>query len=72
MGRFPGETKLPLAVWAVLDLFFSHASNGGDALRSSPTADLHRMKNDKPTQRDPRGGATAASTTSGNLTVRGR
>ena len=28
MGRFPGETSCLSLVWAVLDLFFSHASNG--------------------------------------------
>jgi putative transposase len=28
IGRFPGETSCPSLVWAVLDLFFSHASNG--------------------------------------------
>jgi transposase-like protein len=28
MGRFPGEASCLSVVWAVLDLFFSHASNG--------------------------------------------
>jgi putative transposase len=28
IGRFPGETSCLTLVWAVLDLFFSHASNG--------------------------------------------
>ena len=28
LGRFPGETSCLSLVWAVLDLFFSHASNG--------------------------------------------
>jgi len=28
MGRFPGETSCLSLVWAVLDPFFSHASNG--------------------------------------------
>ena len=28
MGRFPGERSCLSLVWAVLDLFFSHASNG--------------------------------------------
>ncbi|MEO8969408.1 MAG: transposase [Solirubrobacteraceae bacterium] len=28
MGRFPGETNCLSLVWAVLDLFISHASNG--------------------------------------------
>jgi transposase-like protein len=28
MGHFPGETSCLSLVWAVLDLFFSHASNG--------------------------------------------
>jgi hypothetical protein len=29
MGRFPGETSCLTLVWAVLELFFSHAGNGG-------------------------------------------
>jgi transposase-like protein len=28
MGRFPGETSCLSLVWAVLDMFFTHASNG--------------------------------------------
>jgi hypothetical protein len=28
MGRFPGESSCLSLVWAVLNLFFSHASNG--------------------------------------------
>jgi putative transposase len=28
IGRFPGETSCLTLVWAVLDLLFSHASNG--------------------------------------------
>ena len=28
IGRFPGETSCLTLVWSVLDLFFSHASNG--------------------------------------------
>jgi transposase-like protein len=28
IGRFPGESSCLTLVWAVLDLFFSHASNG--------------------------------------------
>src|SRR5437764_2219842 len=28
MGRFPGEDSCLSLVWAVLDLFFTHASNG--------------------------------------------
>ena len=28
MGRFPGETSCLSLVWAVLNLYFSHASNG--------------------------------------------
>jgi transposase-like protein len=34
MGRFPGEASCLSVVWAVLDLFFSHASNGA----RSPTS----------------------------------
>ena len=40
MGRFPGETSCLSLVWAVLDLFFSHASNGGDVHRRRPPAPL--------------------------------
>ena len=28
MGRFPGETSCLTLVWAVLDLFITHATNG--------------------------------------------
>jgi hypothetical protein len=28
IGRFPGENSCLTLVWAVLDLFFSHASKG--------------------------------------------
>ena len=28
MGRFPGETSCLTLVWAVLDLFISHQTNG--------------------------------------------
>src|ERR1700726_3384077 len=37
MGRFPGETSCLSLVWAVLDLFFSHASNG------ATFTDVHRQ-----------------------------
>ena len=28
IGRFPGETSCPTLVWAVLDLYITHATNG--------------------------------------------
>ena len=28
IGRFPGETSCLTLVWAVLDLYISHATNG--------------------------------------------
>jgi hypothetical protein len=49
MGRFPGETSCLSLVWAVLDLFFSHASNGA-TFTDVDRQHLYRIKYDKPTQ----------------------
>jgi hypothetical protein len=49
MGRFPGEASYLSLVWAVLDLFFSHASNAAtftDVDLNSSTA----SSTTKPTQ----------------------
>ena len=43
IGRFPGETSCLTLVWAVLDLFFSHASNGA-ALTDLDRRHLYRIK----------------------------
>ncbi len=40
MGRFPGETSCLSLVWAVLDLFFSHASNGATFTDARPPTPL--------------------------------
>jgi transposase-like protein len=43
MGRFPGETSCLSLVWAVLDLFFSHASNGA-TFTDVDRQHLHQIK----------------------------
>jgi transposase-like protein len=43
IGRFPGETSCLSLVWAVLDLFFSHASNGA-TFTDLDRQHLHRIK----------------------------
>jgi hypothetical protein len=43
MGRFPGETSCLSLVWAVLDLFFSHA-NGGATFTDVDRQHLYRIK----------------------------
>ena len=48
MGRFPGETSCLSLVWAVLDLFFSHASNGA-TFTALDRQHLYRIKYGKPT-----------------------
>jgi hypothetical protein len=48
-GRFPGETSCLSLVWAVLDLFFSHASNGA-TFTALDRQHLYRIKYTKPTQ----------------------
>ncbi|HSO98364.1 MAG TPA: hypothetical protein VLP43_05385, partial [Solirubrobacteraceae bacterium] len=48
MGRFPGETSCLSLVWAVLDLFFSHASNGA-TFTELDRQHLYRINTDKPT-----------------------
>ena len=40
IGRFPGETSCLSLVWAVLDLFFTHASNGA----TFTDVDRHRSR----------------------------
>jgi hypothetical protein len=37
IGRFPAETSCLTLVWALLDLFFSHASNGATSPISTET-----------------------------------
>jgi transposase-like protein len=44
MGRFPGETSCLSLVWAVLDLFFTHASNG-PTFTELDRQHLYRIKN---------------------------
>jgi hypothetical protein len=43
IGRFPGETSCLSLVWAVLDLFFSRASNGA-TLTDLDRQHLYRIK----------------------------
>jgi putative transposase len=43
MGRFPGESSCVSLGWAVLDLFFSHASNGA-TFTEIDRQHLHRIK----------------------------
>jgi hypothetical protein len=49
MGRFPGETSCLSLVWAVLDLIFSHASNGA----TFTDVDRHHLCRIKYRQADP-------------------
>jgi Transposase, Mutator family len=49
MGRFPGETSCLSLVWAVLDLFFTHASNGA----TFTEIDRQHLKRIKYQQADP-------------------
>ena len=48
MGRFPGETSCLSLVWAVLDLFFNHATNGA-AFTDVDRQHLYRIKHQQPT-----------------------
>ena len=43
IGRFPAETSCLTLVWAVLDLFFSHASNGA-TFNDLDRRHLYRLK----------------------------
>ena len=43
MGRFPGETSRLSLVWAVLDLLFSHTSNGA-TFTDADRQHLYRIK----------------------------
>jgi transposase-like protein len=47
MGRFPGETSCLSLVWAVLDLLFSHASNGA-TYTDLDRQHLYRIKYQRP------------------------
>jgi hypothetical protein len=38
IGRFPGETSCLTLVWAVLDLYITHAKNGVDSASSTANA----------------------------------
>ena len=49
MDRFPGETSCLSLFWAVLDLFFSHASNGA-TFTDVDRQHLYRIKYRQPTQ----------------------
>ena len=55
MGRFPGETSCLSLVWAVLDLFFSHASNGA-TFTDVDRQHLYRIKYQPSRPRHPRRG----------------
>jgi len=59
MGRFPGETSCLSLVWAVLDLFFSHASNGATFTDLDRTH-LYRIKYQPAEQSPPVEAVTAA------------
>ena len=55
IGRFPGETGCLSLVWAVLDLFFSHASNGA-TFTDVDRQHLYRIKYQQAGPRHPRRG----------------
>ena len=59
MGRFPGETSCLSLVWAVLDLFFSHASNGA-TFTDLDRQHLYRIKYPPPEPDTPHEEVTAA------------
>jgi putative transposase len=59
IGRFPGETSCLSLVWAVLDLFFSHASNGA-TFTDLDRQHLYRIKNQPAEQSTPDEEVTAA------------
>jgi putative transposase len=59
MGRFPGETSCLTLVWAVLDLFFSHASNGA-TFTDLDRKHLYRIKYQPAEQSSPAEAVTAA------------
>jgi putative transposase len=59
MGRFPGESSCLSLVWAVLDLFFSHASNGA-TFTDLDRQHLYRIKYQPAEQSSPDEAVTAA------------
>ena len=54
IGRFPGETSCLTLVWAVLDLYITHAKNGVRFNRLEPQR-LHRMRQQGSDQPPPGG-----------------
>ena len=64
MGRFPGETSCLSLVWAVLDLFFSHASNGA-TFTDLDRQHLYRIKYPRRTNHHRRGGDSRLNSHSG-------
>ena len=55
IGRFPGETSCLTLVWAVLDLYISHATNG-IKFTQLERQHLKRMQIRGPRPDDSRGG----------------
>ena len=55
IGRFPGETSCLTLVWAVLDLYITHATNG-IKFTQLERQHLKRMRYEGHEQTDPRGG----------------
>ncbi len=53
MGRFPGETSCLTLVWAVLDLFISHQTNG-IRFTELDRQRLNRIRYQEPDQSTPR------------------
>jgi putative transposase len=66
MGRFPGETSCLSLVWAVLDLCFSHASNGA-TFTDVDRQHLYRIKYQQADPDTLDEEVTAAQTHPGNL-----
>ena len=55
IGRFPGETSCLTLVWAVLDLYISHATNG-IKFTQLERQHLKRISYEGHDERHPRGG----------------
>ena len=66
IGRFPGETSCLTLVWAVLDLYITHAKNGV-RFNQLERQRLHRMRYREANQPPPRRRAPHRLTTTGNL-----
>ena len=64
MGRFPGETSCLSLVWAVLDLFFSHASNGA-TFTDVDRQHLYRINTSNRPRHPRRGGDRRLDSTTG-------